>query len=413
VLLAGLAGPLSAQLSTGGVQKDRIIEPREEIEAAIAESRFHLASVRLSPEFSIREATYDNNVYGSVDNPKGDFRTVLSAGLGLILPVTSNVFLRAGLYPEYTWYAELKERRFFGGRYDASVLLFLNRLTIEGNGRVAREDVIYSSEQQGRVVRNVGTAKLGAEFRLLTRLFIYGEGQIQRFRFTGQGSDAGNFDPSATDQTSRVVRAELRYRFSESVRLGAGYEQTRSEFLATAQQYDNSTRAVIGTIYYDRQRVFLRVSGGYREGKPLNGSTFPPFSGVTGSASAAYSVLRQLELRASASRDLRVGLTSPYYLETRFQGGLALRAGWRLVLQGFVGFGTDSYATPFLLPGGQLGDRKDDVLNYGGELDLALASRIQMRFGATEDRYDSNVPSYNRSFFRWFVSLNLGGNLLR
>lgn len=407
-----VTGVLGAQVPEDQVLSERILSPREEIDKALAESRLHLGPVRLSPEVSIRDVTYDNNVYGSAENPTGDFRMTVSAGIGLILPVTPNVFFRAGIFPAYTWYAELEARRFFGGSTGASFLVFANRLALEGGAGAAREDVIFSSEAQGRVIRNLSTAQLAAELRLLARLYLYGKGEIQRFRFTGPGAEAPTFDPSTTDRTSRLVRVGLQYHWSESVKIGAGYEETRAEFVSTPQQYDNSTSAVIGTVYYDQPKFFLHVSGGYREGKPINGSTVPPFNGLTGSSFASYSLFPRLDLQAFASRGLSYGLSSPYYVATRYGGRIVLKVGWRLKLQAFGGSGTDAYSTPTLLPGGLLIDRKDDITGYGGGFDFLFSPRIQMRFVATESRYNSNVPGNDRSFFRFFSTLIFAGNLL-
>lgn len=421
LLLAGLAGPLSAQVSSptlpqdlfwSGIPQERILAPRDEIDSAIADSRFHLGPVRLSPVISIPELTYDNNVFATAENPTGDFRATISAGVGLILPVSHNFFVRAGIFPAYTWYADLEALRFFGGATGASFIMFANRLTFEGSGNAAKEDVPFSSENQSRVIRNLGTVKVDAEFRLLARLFVYGEGQIQQFRFTGPGAEAAIFDPAETDRTDQTVRAELRYKWSDYVRVAAGYRETRSEFVTSPQLYDNRTSAVIGTIYYDRQTFFVNISGGYSELKPINGSSAPPFSGLTGSSFASYTLVRPLDLQAFAIRGLSYGLTSSYYVSTRYGGGLALRVGWRLKLQGFASAGTDDYSTPFS-SGSQLVDRKDDVTSYGGRLDFLFSPRIQMRVTGSDDRYTSNVPGNDRSFFRWLVSLNLGGNLLQ
>ena len=62
---------------------------------------------------------------------------------------------------------------------------------------------------------------------------------------------------------------------------------------------------------------------------------------------------------------------------------------------------------------GGLVDRVDDVKLYGGSLDFFFTSRFQARFAAVKSLYNSNVPGLNRSFFRWTVSLLLGGNLLK
>ena len=92
---------------------------------------------------------------------------------------------------------------------------------------------------------------------------------------------------------------------------------------------------------------------------------------------------------------------------------MVIRTGWRLSMRGFGSLGTDSYSTPVAVPGVGLVDRRDDVKEYGGSLYFLFTSRIQARFVATKSRYNSNVPGYDRSFFRWSVSLLLGGNLLK
>lgn len=404
---------LTGQQPTGEEISERSLLPRAEIDQAMAESRFRLGPVYLSPEIAIRDATYDNNIYGTSENPTGDFRTTVRAGVGLILPVGKNLFLRASAFPEHTWYAHLAEQRFFGGNYGGSVRLFANRLTLEAAGDYSKTDVLFSSEVQTRVIQELGAFRLGAELRVLSRLFVYGEGQLQRFHYTEPGVEQTGPSPSTTDRTTRGVRGEVRYRWNENVRLAAGYEETRAEFVSQPQQYDNETRAVVGTVYYDREKLFVKVSGGYSEEKPIHDSTILPFSGFIGSGSVSYTLLRPLDLQAFAGRNLNYGVSSPYYVSERYGAGVVIRTGWRLSMRGFGSLGTDSYSTPVAVPEGGLVDRRDDVKEYGGSLDILFTSRIQARFAATESRYNSNVPGYDRSFSRWSVSLLLGGNLLK
>jgi hypothetical protein len=379
----------------------------------MTESRFRLGSVYLSPEIAIRDATYDSNIYGTPENPIADFRTTVRAGLGLILPVGKNVFLRASAFPEYTWYAQLVERRFFGGTYGGSVRVFANRLTLEASADYTKTDVLFSSEVQSRAIQELDTFRLGAELRVLPRLFIYGEGQLQRFRYSGPGTEATVLSPSITNRTTKLARGEIRYRWNENVRIAAGYEEARAEFVSFPQQYDNVTRTVVGTVYYDRGKLFVKVSGGYSEEKPIHGSTILPFSGMTGSGSVSYTLLRPLDMEAFAGRNLSYGLASPYYVAERYGGGVVFRIGWRLRMRGFGGLGTDSYSTPVSVPGGGFVDRRDDVKDYGGGFDFLFSPRILTRFVATESRYNSNVSGNDRSFFRWSVTLSLGGNLLK
>ena len=263
------------------------------------------------------------------------------------------------------------------------------------------------------MIEELDTFRLGAELRVLTRLFVYGEGQVQRFRYSEPGAEQTGPSVSTTDRTERGVRGEVRYRWTEDVRVAAGYEEKRAEFVSQPQQYDNVTRTVVGTVYYDRQRLFVKVSGGYSEEEPINDSTILPFSGFIGSGSVSYTLLRPLDLQAFAGRNLNYGVSSPYYISDRYGAGVVIRTGWRVSMRGFGSLGTDSYPTPVAVPEGGLVDRRDDVKEYGGSLDFLFTSRIQARFAATESRYNSNVPGNDRSFFRWSVSLLLGGNLLR
>jgi hypothetical protein len=404
---------LAGQVSTGEEISERSLLPRAEIDQAITESRFRLGSVYLSPEVAIRDATYDSNIYGTPENPIADFRTTVRAGLGLILPVGKNVFLRASAFPGYTWYAQLVERRFFGGEYGGSVRVFANRLTLEASADYSRADVLFSSEVQTRAIQELDTYRLGAELRVLPRFFIYGEAQLQRFRYSGPGAEPVTLGPSITNRTTKLARGGIRYRLNENVRLAAGYEEARAEFVALPEQYDNVTRIVVGTVYYDRKKLFVKVSGGYSEEKPIHGSTILPFSGMTGSGSVSYTLLRPLDVQAFAGRNLNYGVSSPYYVATRYGGGVVFRIGWRLRMRGFGSLGTDSYSTPVAVPGGGLVDRRDDVKDYGGSLAFLFTPRIQATFAATESRYNSNVVGNDRSFFRWSVSLLLGGNLLK
>lgn len=408
-----LSRALTGQPSTGEEISERSLLPRAEIDQAMAESRFRLGPVYLSPVIAIRDATYDNNIYGTSENPKGDFRTTVLAGVGLILPVGKNVFLRASAFPEYTWYAQLAERRFFGGNYGGSIRVFANRLTLEASGDYSKTDVLFSSEVQTRAIQELDTFRLGAELRVLPRLFVYGEGKLQLFRYSEPGAEQTGLSVSSTDRTTRGVRGEVRYRWNENVRLAAGYDETRAEFASLPQQYDNVTRAVVGTVYYDRGKLFVKVSGGFSEEKPIHDSTILPFSGFIGSGSVSYTLLRPLDLQAFAGRNLNYGLSSAYYVSERYGAGVVIRTGWRLSMGGFGSLGTDSYSTPVAVPGGGLVDRRDDVKDYGGSLDFLFTPRIHARFAATKSLYNSNVPGNDRSFFRWSVSLSFGGNLLK
>src|SRR5437868_7046857 len=93
VMIAGALGA-SAQLSSDQVPHARTLPLNEDVRHQLETSRFHLGVFRVQPAFAIRDLGYDNNVFGTVDNPVTDWRSTVSAGLRSIVPIGPKVYFR-------------------------------------------------------------------------------------------------------------------------------------------------------------------------------------------------------------------------------------------------------------------------------------------------------------------------------
>src|SRR5438105_4066269 len=80
------AGNALAQITGDEVPRERTVPRSEEIRRDLEETRFRLGPVRLQPIFGLRDTGYDNNVFGTPDDPVSDWRSTVSAGADLILP---------------------------------------------------------------------------------------------------------------------------------------------------------------------------------------------------------------------------------------------------------------------------------------------------------------------------------------
>src|SRR5262249_5987931 len=142
----------------------------------------------------------------------------------------------------------------------------------------------------------VGAANL--EVNLAQRWSVYAGGAGQRLRYSRQGPFVSEESLKNLDRDDFTARAGMRYRWTAFFDIAAGVEGTQANFVEASQTSDNRTTAYLLGIYYNRERLFINLSGGYRIGEPHNGSTYPSYSNGTGSYFLSYFLSQPIELQA-------------------------------------------------------------------------------------------------------------------
>ena len=130
---------VSAQLTTDQVPLQRTVPAEVEVQAELERSRLRLGPVRVLPWFAVPNFGYNNNIFGSSENPVGDWLATVGAGARFYLPIGSKTFFRLDALPQYTWYKDLSVRDQWGGRGEAAYLAFFNRLSFQLSGSLYRE----------------------------------------------------------------------------------------------------------------------------------------------------------------------------------------------------------------------------------------------------------------------------------
>jgi hypothetical protein len=334
------------------------------------------------------------------------------AGARLTLPLSAKLALRADVFPAYIWYAHEVGRRTLGGQGSASFLAFFNHLTFIGSGSASRTDTVVSSETLALQREDLRAAKGDLDLAIFRRLSIVGSGEWQRHRYSAGGATDPISDYSVNDREDTAARAGLRYRFSETVDVSAGVEGTWTDFDKSPETKDNSSRAAILGVHVEKPGLIVNLSGAYRRGEARNGSTFPAYEEPTGSGYVSVTVVRPLDLELTGRRRLSysVGSVPPYYLETRYGGGVRVRVGSSVTLHGWAEIGENRYTV------GERPDpagRVDDATVYGGSFDVAIGKAITLGASLLRSRYDSNVDVNDRSYNQFGVTLSIGRNLLR
>jgi hypothetical protein len=409
--LAGSALPAAAQLTTDQVPWERTVPEDVQVQAELARSRIQLGPVRILPVFNVRNLGYNNNIFGSAVDPVGDWTGTIGLGARFYLPIGSKTFLRLEGVPEYTWYAHSVSRRQWGGRAEAALLAFFNHVSVEVAGRFSEDPTaVLSSEIPGLVTRNRKGVLANVELDVTRRISVFGGVEIVRERVSGgAGVPEDLLDVSTYDRTDGAARAGLRYRISPEWNVSLAAEGTQSRFVITPELRDNRSLAPLFGLHYDNTRFFASLYAGYRIGRSLDGSSFPPFETPTGSAFLSYYLTQRIELRAFGSRRLVYGTSAddPYYLESRAGGGVSLRVLSRLTVRGSGSAGTNDYS----LAGGPAGPnqgRVDNVETYGGGMIFEAGRGVAVTAEAVWTRTTSPSFGTDRTVFAVWTGLSFG-----
>ncbi len=400
------------QVTSDQVPRERTIPLRQQIDGEMAESRFQLGPIRLEPELNLRNIGYDSNVFGTPENPVSDWTATVSAGVDALLPIGRKLYLRGAVLPEYTWFAELKDRRNLGGHFDGALLALFNRMSLEAGAGSDESLANVSSEIQRPVVSNTSRVYAKSEIDVLRRLSLFGDWEGHDLNYD-QPADAGNaYDVTLLDRRDTVARGGIRYHFRPWFDIAVGAEKTRAEFDKQPEVRDNQSTATVIGIHYDRPRSFLELWAGQRKGEALNGSQFPTYSGTTGSYFASYFLRRRLELQAFGSRSIVPGLfvANPYFVEIRNGAGISSAVGSRTTLRLYGEIGTNDYPVEVVVGGENVTKRADDVKTYGGGFSFRLFRTVHLVIDASESKYTSNISGFDRSIFRVTSGLSFRGD---
>lgn len=408
-----------AQLATGEIPRGRTVPTAEALRRDVERSRFRLGPLRLIPVIEVNNVGYDSNVLGTPEERKeekvSDWTVSISAGLDGILPLGSKLFLRLRAIPQYTWYRELENRRIFGGLYEGSFLALFNRLSLEATGATSRGLGFVTSETETQVLNDFRRGAARAEVEIWRGISLFASTEAERHRYepSGGGGEPTEVDVDGFDRTESAVRGGIRFRLGGELAVSAAVERTRSDFVHIPEERDNESRAYLGGIYFSRPRFFINLNGGYREGRPRSGSSFPEYSTATGSYFVSFFPIRILELKAYGRRRIAYSglIGSPAFIETRNGGGVNVQVGPRLLVRTYGEIGTNDY--PFSEVPEGASRREVDVQTYGGGISTRFFRGAVLTAGVTQTDYRSNIAGEDRSVLRFTTGISFHGEFVR
>lgn len=420
-LVGGLAAsPLRAQggggvggpsLADDSVPLNRTIPEKELISEDMSRARLRLGPVRILPSFSVWNAGYDSNVYGTSENPVSDWTFTVNAGARFLVPFGPKFVFRADAFPQYTWYHKLTDRDQFGGVYNASLYGFFNRLTTEFAGNYAQQYNRYSSEVDSLVFETSKSAVAKLELELSAKWSLFGRGEYQEVTYDQiQGPPLQDIGVILNDRTSTAGRGGVRYHISPEWNVALLGEGTFSEFDITPNLRNNTSTAGLMSLEYNRPRFFVNLIGGWREGKGEDSAYFPDYSTGVGSFFMSWFPISWLEIQGFGHRSVTYSITleNPYYFENRIGGKINIQVGNRVLLRGYGLTGPNNYPRAQLVDGEPV-KRRDDAEQYGGGFSILLWRPLVLSGLVNRTVYDSNIPGQSRAYTRYTAMFSFSG----
>lgn len=417
------AAAARAQTIEDTVPRQRTIPLREELRRQVEESRFRFGAIRVLPLFAVSNAGYVDNVFGSdeEDEKVSDYTATITAGSRFVLPAGRKVFLRATALPEYTYYHELEQNRSLGGFYGGEFLALFNRVSLQAEASASERVTLLGNEVETPIEATNRMGSLRAEVDILPRVALFGRVSRRDFAYEPMRETPEDDESRHVLELSRVdetIRGGVRYRVREFFDVSAAMEQTSSAFDVPAAEElrGNETEAVLVGLFYDRPRLFVNLNGGRRTGEATRpAGDFPRYSEAIGSYFTTFRLNRAVELESSGRRGAVYSLftANPYFLETRYGGGVRIYAGHRVIFRLFADAGRNEYPREVLLGDTTRLKRVDDVKAAGAEVTVRVYRNLAWVVGATKSDYDSNLPGYDRSILRVTSSLLVRGDLFR
>jgi hypothetical protein len=415
--LAGCVLPweLKAQLTSDEVPIGRTITAQEALKADLDNSRFRLGPFRFVPGFALTNAGYNNNLFGSTVNPTGDWTATIAAGTKVIVPFSSKVYLLGDAFPSYTAYASFSDLNHFGGAAHASVAGYFNRLSIEAGGSGFSGVVAPTPEQPAPTIEKSVFVFAKLEVDLTKRISFFGGGEGQEVRQNQTGvplKDRSNVERN--NRTDDAFNGGLRFSLGSAWTIAPELQYTTTRFVETPDERNNESIGYLMGASYTGNKFYLNLIGGYREGKPYQGSTFPSYATPVGSFFASYFLRPWLELRGYGHRTVTysITVTNPYYFGNLIGGGLNIQVLKQVLLRGFGETGENKYPILQTVAGAEF-RRIDKLVTYGGGASVILYKNLTLT-GLVSQRQDrSSIPLNDYSILQYSTFLTFTGEFMR
>lgn len=390
------------------------VEPQdleERLDQGWRSARYHLGKLRLDPVLYLRDAGYQQNVFGAADDQKqvDDYRILAAGGLNAYLPLGEKGMFSAFVTPEYSWWAETEDLRQFNLSAGAGLFVFFNRLTVTVDGRRLEQVSILNAEVPAPINLEEDRLSLGLEIEVQRSIFVFAALEASQHRYAGDAVAAvDDLQLLALDRDYESARAGVRIALGDRWSLGAGVEASENDFLFDPGSRSNDGSGPFAEVRFDGNQVSAQVAVYDTELDFAPGSTLTGFSSSTGTGRVIYTSPQRFSFALYGSRNIVFSAreTDSLFVEQRLGFSVGRDEGRRLGWRAFFESGDLEYS------GGVESIRRDeDLTAIGLEVGYDLTDLVSLILAWEDADYDSSRPEFDRGTSTLGLRLAIRDNL--
>ncbi|MEZ5333341.1 MAG: outer membrane beta-barrel protein [Thermoanaerobaculia bacterium] len=382
----------------GGLAREQ--QSRAEAAQEKAESaRWTLGKWKIAPDIAISDVAWTDNVYDTRDDAEtvSDVTATARAGFEGFIHLGPDVLFSLRAVPSYTYWADQDDLRSSHFTAGAGLFGLHNRLTWELAADHTESQSYANDELRVPLDLENESATLGLQVQITGPIGVFARGTALRARYPDRTPEGAVEADQSLDRDETVLSGGLFYRPRESFRLGLGVESAESDFEQDPGGRSNRSIGPLLDVDLVGNRVELGVNAVYRQVE-FDSPDLEDQDQVSGGARLLLHLASRTDATLYGGRQLVYSaLDESAYFTSQVVGG---QLSWRrnpehksFAVAFLAETGTNDYEGT-----GGLGNRSDDIVNYGVNFTFPYRNVLELQIGVIESEIDSNLPEFDRSY---------------
>jgi len=356
------------------------------------EARGHVGPFYLTPGVRLKELGVDSNVFNSAGEQKSDFTFTVAPMVNVSVPMARRALLTTTLASDLVWYAHYETERSVNPQVTARGEVYLNRITLFGEGSQLSTRQRPNYEIDARSRRADQTVSTGARVALTSKFSVEVGAHRDEIRYDNDAEfDATNLQRTL-NRDSRGVQLTARHRLTPLTTLAVRAQVDQDRFILSPSRDSDSYRVLPGVEFAPRALVKGSAYLGYRRFTPVAQGALRPFSGLVGELGLSYTLLGATAFGVSFRRDLTYSYSElqPFFVDTTFGASIRRALGSRFDVLGSADRHLYDYRS-FLTAGLDDGPRVDTTWNYAASVGYRIGRSGRIGLGASYTQRDSTI----------------------
>lgn len=401
----------------------RAQEPPSPIDEVREQARVHAGPFYITPSLLLRDLGIDSNVFNEPDDPESDFTFTLGPRADVAVPIARRALLRAVVGADFVYYQKYSSERSANPRFAPRAELFLNKLTLFGEGSYLRSRQRPNFEIDARSLRTESFVAGGVAYQYSPRLGFEGSFRRAGVEFDAEETFLGTSLRETLNRESRTYAGLARYAVTPKTTIVLKGEASRDRFEFSPARDADTLRITPGVEFSDRALIFGSAYVGVRR-FTTKSEQLEDFHGVVAAASLGFTVLGRTVVTLTGDRDVTYSFErlQPYYVVGSYGVNVRHRLAGKFDVMAGAARHKYTYRDLVVPPGGQLPtapsldpasvpgqERVDTTRNFSISLGYMLGPDARLGFGTSYWTRASNSDRFrDYDALRTGVSLNYG-----